>query len=177
MLLSQPSSGMLDVPRAISTYEKAWKDGVSIAAFELGTLYEHGVTESGQSQFVLAPDNTRAWLWYQKGADAAEPYALARFAERAHDAAFTNEDTAVKNQFLLEAFEYYAAASERARIEGWPDDAWRSWRYRRASLARVLAREGMMQEVANVYGVVHRKYAPSSPSVWRRLAAFAAKGT
>jgi hypothetical protein len=43
--------------------------------------------------------------------------------------------------------------SERARRQEWPDDAWKTWRYRRASLARVLARRGMMREVAQAYGV------------------------
>lgn len=105
-----------------------------------------------------------------KGVDAAEPHALARFAERVEAAAFTTEDASAKNKLLLEAFKYYAAASERARIEDWPDDAWRNWRYRRASLARALARKGMMQEVADVYGVVHQKYRPPSPSVWHPLA-------
>ena len=156
MLLSQPSSGMLDVPRAISTYEQAWKDGVSIAAFELGTLYEQGV-RSDKSRFVLAPDNARAWLWYQRGVDVAEPYALARFAERVDAAAVTKEDTAAKKQLLLEAFIYYATASERARIEDWPDDAWSNWRYRRASLARVLAREGMMQEVTDAFERIRKR--------------------
>jgi hypothetical protein len=58
----------------------------------------------------------------------------------------------------LSSFKYYAAAAERARIEDWPDDAWRSWRYRRASLARLLAREGMQQEVAAAY-----ERAPAQP--------------
>ena len=169
MLLSRPSSGMLDVPRAIETYEKAWKDGVSIAAFELGTLYEHGIrADADKSQFVMAPDEARAWFWYQKGVDAAEPYALARFAKRVDVAAFTKDHTPAQNQLLLEAFKYYAAASERARIEDWPDDAWRTWRYRRASLARVLARQGMMQEVADAYTDVGRQYA-TPPTKRQRL--------
>jgi hypothetical protein len=45
----------------------------------------------------------------------------------------------------------YAAAAERAQDEAWPDDAWRNWRHRRATLARLLAREGMMQQVADAY--------------------------
>ena len=45
----------------------------------------------------------------------------------------------------------YAAAADRARYEDWPDDAWKHWRYRRATLARLLAREGMMQQVADAY--------------------------
>jgi hypothetical protein len=35
--------------------------------------------------------------------------------------------------------------------ENWPDSAWKHWRYRRASLARVLAADGMMQPVADVF--------------------------
>ncbi len=46
MLLSQPSATMLDVPRAISLYQQAWKDDVTIAAFELGSLYQHGLHRS-----------------------------------------------------------------------------------------------------------------------------------
>jgi energy-coupling factor transporter ATP-binding protein EcfA2 len=44
-----------------------------------------------------------------------------------------------------------AAAAEHAHDEDWPDEAWRNWRYRRATLARLLAREGMMQQVAEAY--------------------------
>jgi hypothetical protein len=50
---------------------------------------------------------------------------------------------------MLESFKKYAAATEFARREDWPDDAWRNWRYRRASLARLLAREGMMHQSAD----------------------------
>jgi hypothetical protein len=42
-------------------------------------------------------------------------------------------------------------------MEDWPDDAWRDWRYRRASLARVLALAGMMREVAQEYTRVHTR--------------------
>ena len=55
------------------------------------------------------------------------------------------------NLHLLASFHFYAAAAERARLEDWPDDAWRDWRLRRASLARVLALAGMMREVAEEY--------------------------
>jgi hypothetical protein len=37
------------------------------------------------------------------------------------------------------------------RLENWPDDAWKHWRRRRASRARVLAHEGMMPQVAAAY--------------------------
>jgi hypothetical protein len=57
---------------------------------------------------------------------------------------------------LLTAFARYAAAAEEARHEDWPDDTWRSWRYRRASLARVLARDGFMYDVASTYESVRR---------------------
>ena len=59
--------------------------------------------------------------------------------------------TAKRDALMLEAFRHYAAATERARIEDWPDDAWRVWRYRRASIARLLEREGMMREVAEAF--------------------------
>jgi hypothetical protein len=62
-----------------------------------------------------------------------------------------------------------ADAAERARIEDWPDEAWRNWRYRRASLAHLLARAGMMNEVADVYDDIRGRYA-RSPTISQRLA-------
>jgi len=101
--------------------------------------------------YVLAPDAARAWLWYQQAADAGEPNALARFAERYDDVALTTNDAAQRATDLMTAFARYAAAAERARRDDWPDETWRNWRYRRASLARVLAREGLMYDVAKTY--------------------------
>jgi WD40 repeat protein/serine/threonine protein kinase len=169
LLLSGPSGGMLDTRRAISLYEQAWADGVTIAAFELGNLYEHGVNRSNKSsEYVLVPDETRAWSWYQKASDAGEPNALARFAAKNDGAAFSEENAAKRNSYWLESFKYYAAAADRARSEDWPDDAWRNWRYRRASLARLLARDGMMPQTADAYENVRTRYAPP-PTVWERL--------
>jgi WD40 repeat protein/serine/threonine protein kinase/TPR repeat protein len=167
ILLSNPSVGMVDIPQAISAYERAARDGVPIAAFELGNLYEHGVRRGETEQdYIFAPDENRAWLWYQQGAVAGEPHALARFAERDEDAAFRAVDRERRNLRLLNSFMYYAAAAELARREDWPDDAWRNWRYRRASVARLLAREGMIEKVANAYDSVRKQYAPPLSPIW-----------
>lgn len=152
MLLSQPSRGALDLPRATRLFERAWQDGVTVAGFSLGDLYDKGVHASGDKpSYLLAPDAARAWLWYQNAAAAGEPNALARIAEKAEGAALCENDLSRKRSFLLMSLRYYAAAAEGARAEDWPDDAWQDWRYRRASLARVLAREGMVQAVADAY--------------------------
>jgi hypothetical protein len=79
------------------------------------------------------------------------PNALARFAAREESAALLPENAAKRSAHWFAAFKYYAAAAERARREDWPDSAWRNWRYRRATLARMLARDGMMQQVAEAY--------------------------
>jgi WD40 repeat protein/TPR repeat protein/tRNA A-37 threonylcarbamoyl transferase component Bud32 len=158
-LLSQPSAAMLDLPRAIALYEQAWGSGVPFASFELGRLYEHGVNRSGNdTEYLLVPDTARAWFWYQKAADAGEPTALARFAERDDGFAFSTQDPAKRKSLWLGSLKYYAAAAERARVEDWPDDSWRNWRYRRASLARLLARERMEPEVADAYESAMRTY-------------------
>jgi TPR repeat protein len=146
MLVSDPRAGMLDVALAVSLLGQAWHDGVTIAAFRLGNLYEHGVDAPGGKDALLPADEARAWVWYRKGADAGEPNSLARIAGK-NDA----------QNLQLEAFTYYAAAAERARSESWPDMAWRDWRFRRASLARLLERQGMMQSVADEYGKVQAR--------------------
>ena len=161
MLLSKPSAGSPDIARAISLYEQAWNHRVTMAAFELGSLYEHGVSRADNTgEYLLAPDQDRAWSWYRKAFDAGEPNALARFAERDDGMAFSEQNPEKKQSYLLESFKHYAAAAERARSEDWPDDAWRNWRYRRASLARLLAREGMMENVAGIYESVRKQNAP-----------------
>jgi TPR repeat protein len=158
MLLSQPSARMLDVPRAVSLYEQAWKDSVTIAASELGSLYEHGVSRgSDMSDYSFVPDKARAWGWYRKGAETGEPNALARVAESYEAAAFSAANPAKRDSYLVDSFKYYAAAAERARSADWPDQAWRNWRYHRASLARLLAREGMTQQVADTYTSIRSK--------------------
>ena len=152
MLLARPSSGALDSRRAITLYEQAWNGGVAIAAFELASLYEHGISAgAASSSYMLAPDEVRAWSWYEKGAAAGEPQSLARTAERFDDAALSAGDDATRREKLLAAFVRYAEAADRAAASDWPDELWRGWRYRRASLARVLANEGMMQNVARAY--------------------------
>jgi WD40 repeat protein/TPR repeat protein len=159
-LLSQSSFGMLDARRAVSLYEQAFNDGVTIAGFELAGLYERGVRDDAHehsSPDVLVPDEARAWSWYQRAADAGDPNALVRFAEQEADRADASTDVAQRKLHLLVSFHFYAAAAERARLEDWPDDAWRDWRYHRASLARVLALAGMMQEVAQEYARVRAR--------------------
>jgi eukaryotic-like serine/threonine-protein kinase len=141
---------LLAVERSIPLYKSAWQAGVSIAAFRLGHLYETG----GQG---AQPSEHDAWLWYQHGADAGEPNALARFAQREEIAALTVGDSSKRNALLLQAFKLYAAAAMSAKEEAWPDEVWKHWRYRRASLARVLAHDGMMQEVADTYAGVLAK--------------------
>ena len=77
--------------------------------------------------------------------------ALGRLARREEESAIEQPSPSTRDALLLKAFEHYAEAAARAQAEGWPDDAWRQWRYRRASLARLLARDGMMQQVADAY--------------------------
>jgi WD40 repeat protein/TPR repeat protein len=168
-LLSQPSAGMLDTRRAISLYEQAWGEGVAVAAFELGRMYQNGVRRGPDTDaYVLDPKESLAWDWYQKGAAKDEPNSLARFAEKEARAALAAENAESTNAHLLEAFSHYAAASERAQLEDWPDDAWRDWRYQRASIAHLLAGKGMMEDVAVRYDAVRRKYAPQQ-TVWKRF--------
>ncbi len=93
----------------------------------------------------------REWLGDSGDRQARDPGALGRLANREEMSAIRQPSPAKRNVRLLTAFEHYAAAAAHAQAEGWPDDAWRRWRYRRASLARLLAHEGMMRQVADAY--------------------------
>ncbi len=97
-LLLDASAGTLDPGRAVSLYEEAWQSGVTVAAFELGRLYESGEPGAGtQMTAALWPDLPKAWSWYQKGADAGEPNALARFAERSVTSALAESSAPSRN--------------------------------------------------------------------------------
>jgi eukaryotic-like serine/threonine-protein kinase len=169
-LLLETTMETLDPGRVLSLYEKAWQEGVPIAAFKIGRLYEYGSPASAASEkrVALRPDAFKAWLWYQKGADAGEPNALARFAERDEKVALAEEDASKRTVLLLQAFSHYAIAARRAYEEDWPNDAWKYWRYRRASLARLLAREGMMQRVADAYSKV-LEHRPPQQTLWVQI--------
>lgn len=158
-LLMNDSAAVLGRERAVSLYEQAWQAGVPIAAFKLGYFYEYGAH----------PDTANAWRWYQRAADTGEPNALARIAERDERNALVEADPRERNEHLLAAFKLYAAAAERARYEDWPGESWSKWRYRRASLARLLAREGMMQQVAEAYAAVRSRWTARPPSLWERV--------
>jgi WD40 repeat protein len=168
----EDAAGMIDPNRVVSLYERAWEDGVPIAAFELGHLYEAGASGSHAAAPVKPqPDLAKAWSWYQKGADVGEPSALARIAERDERNAVAETDLSKRDTLLLHAFSNYAAASERAHDEDWPEEIWRHWRYRRATLARLLAREGMMQQVADAYQTQRDKWSPHARTMWQAVAA------
>jgi eukaryotic-like serine/threonine-protein kinase len=148
-------AALADPARAAALYEKAWNEKISIAAFRLGSLYEHASPAS-------------AWHWYARGADAGEPNALARIAERDESMALAESDPSKRDAEFLQAFRLYAAAAERARGEDWPDDAWNNWRFRRASLARLLERDGMMRPVADAYAAILDTGSPSPP-LWEGM--------
>ena len=151
-LLSQQPASQSDVEHAISLLEQALRQGVVVAAFELGRLYEQGVRAAAADGTSWLPaDQELAWQWYRRGADLSEPSSLARYGESEEQAARAVSDAGDRHRHRLEAFRYYATASERARREAWPDEAWRNWRLHRASLARLLAFEGGMPEVAATY--------------------------
>ncbi len=154
-LLADQSNDLPDPYRAVSLYDHAWHDGLPIAAFGLGQLYERGMpTSNTTGGRAFPPDPVKSWLWYATGVGAHEPNALARFAQRAERNAVSESSTKKRNGLFLEAFKLYAEAAERAQDQGWPDSAWSSWRYRRATLARALALEGMMPEAADAYRII-----------------------
>jgi WD40 repeat protein/serine/threonine protein kinase len=167
LLLASPSAGMLDPRRALALEEQAWREGVTMGEFELGELYAEGIRDAA-GHVLLAADESQALARYEKAAQAGQPSALARLAERAEDAALAANSAADRTLALLDAFKLYAAAAQRARSEDWPDPIWRNWRYRRASLARVLAREGKMPEVARIYSAVRGQYAVTPPALWKQ---------
>src|SRR5262249_40106960 len=127
--------------KAAGLYEKAWREHLSFAAFRLGQMYEQ----------ATVPDYGRAWSWYSQGAAAGEPNSLARLAGRDEKLALSADSGDEYHVRLLTAFGEYTRAVRIAQAADWPDGMWKTWRLRRATLARVLARDGLMRQVAEQY--------------------------
>jgi WD40 repeat protein len=157
-LLLRPDAGPVNITRALALYAQAWQRGVPVAGYELAQLYARGVG--------VTPDQTVAGSWLQRAAQAGEPHALAQLGEQAETRAVART-VAAQQTILLEAFGDYAAAAERARLEDWPEQTWLAWRYRRASLARLLARQGQMRAVALRFDAIRKQYQPQAHSWWR----------
>jgi hypothetical protein len=150
-LLTDPKAGLPDPQRALSLYEQAWRERIPYAGFALGQLYEQGVRAGTEdSKWLLPPDAERARRWYRDSAQHGQPDALARLAEHAERDAIAGA-AAHADGLLLQAFRFYALAEQRARAEQWPLEASMRWRYRRSSLARVLAADVRMAAVAAEY--------------------------
>ncbi len=143
-LLLDASGVKQDVGRAITLYEEAWHDHVPTAAVRLAALYEQGAPG-------LSADSAKAQHWLKLGVDSLEPEALGRFAEQTEAAAALAVAQSEKHHLLLKALASYTLASEQARLQAWPDAVYKAWRYRRATLARVLAKEGLLREVVETY--------------------------
>jgi WD40 repeat protein len=114
------------------------------------------------AQFDPLPNSLRATAQPPAAAQARQPaigsdgpLALARLGDKADQAALGARTESERDARLLEAFGFFAAATVQAERAGWPEDASIRWRYRRASLARVLARAGLMRQVADIYARVN----------------------
>jgi len=142
-------------PRALVPYMVAQGAAVPLAAFDPRQHYESRLRiSSGSGADASSLDTKMSRPCYRRNADAEEPDALARLGEQEERRALDEPDPLVRIDLLLKAFRLYASAAERADRQHWPDSVWRNWRYRRATLARLLARDGRMQQVADAYRAV-----------------------
>jgi hypothetical protein len=135
---------------AVGLYQQAFEAGLSVGAVRLGQFYEARASDS-VGGLEASKDASLAWSWYQRAKSRGDPSALARFAEREEQDAVRAETSAARDRLWLDAFSDYAAAVTLARQQEWSEELWRNWRYRRASLARLLEQDGLMREVAQRY--------------------------
>jgi hypothetical protein len=142
-LLLLNASNEADATKIVTLYKRGWQHGVRIAGFGLAQMEEERV--------IAGHIKEDPWTWYRRAADTDQPNAIARFARRSEERAVIETVPERRLDELLEAFSLYAKAAAVAEADAWPDDAWRHWRYRRSTLARVLARDGLMQDVAIAY--------------------------
>ena len=125
-----------------------WYAAAEIAPMSDGERLQLGLPRDPRVT-TSTPERAAASSGAVSGPD--EPEALARRAEQEELAAIGETEPALRDQRLLRALTLYATAAERARLQGRAGDRYQHWCYRRGSLARVLAREGWMQQAAESY--------------------------
>ena len=125
---------------------RTWADVKSQILWARAAQFEP-LSDMERAALGLAPGPRRRASSRSRAADA-----LGERGDREEMTAIEQPSVARSNASLLTAFIDYAAAAARARADGAPENAWRRWRYRRATLARLLAARGMMWQVANAYG-------------------------
>ncbi|HZO21223.1 MAG TPA: hypothetical protein VFB37_01880, partial [Steroidobacteraceae bacterium] len=103
-----------------------------------------------KAQLGLA-ENASAGIHLFHRDDGKDAAALARLAQGEERAATLDLSSRERNAHLLHAFTLYAAAARRSTADGRPEELSKAWRYRRATLAHVLARQGMMRQAAETY--------------------------
>ncbi len=158
-------------------HQIAWAEAAQFELLSSSARFAMGLPPTTGDAYPLPDDGARRERGYRGPSESREPTSLALLAEEADTAALLAKTDNEKNTHSLEAFRYFAAAAARAQGKGWPDGAWRRWRYRRASLARLLARSGMMDQAAEIYENVRARNAPQPASLWDRLAGHAGMGS
>ena len=146
-LKTEPTAKLLDGTTAQQLLQQAWSKGVPVSAYRLGRLLEAANENSTRIPGVI-PDAAQAAEWYARGAAVHEPFALGELARRAEMSGLKVTSTAEQQRHWREAFVSYAQAAEFARRLEWPEANLRGWRYRRATLARLLGRDHLMPQVA-----------------------------
>jgi WD40 repeat protein/tRNA A-37 threonylcarbamoyl transferase component Bud32 len=147
----------------------AWAEAAQFDELSISARFALGLPALTGREALLPDVGARARLGKREAAESRDPNALARLAETAEEAALDAKTRAERNAHLLDAFGYFAAATLRAESEGWSEGPFRRWRYRRASLARLLARAGMMEQVSESYESVRVRNTPPRVTVWDRL--------
>jgi eukaryotic-like serine/threonine-protein kinase len=97
----------------------------------------------------------------RRPAPGVDPVALGKRAASLEAQALAETHPERRDALLLEAFGRYTLAEQDARLAHWPEDLLRHWRHRRASLARALARERPMTDVAGAYERARKQAAPA----------------
>jgi hypothetical protein len=138
-------AGLIDLGAQASDAALAW---ARAASFE-------PLSSDARRQLGLRPASApRTGAGREAAADA--PQALAKVAANAERRALAASTPAAAQAGFAQALCDYALAAIRAEADDWPDDRWRGWRYRRASLARLLAARGALGAAASAYGAAER---------------------
>jgi hypothetical protein len=120
---------------ARSQLKQAWDKGVARAGTELARL--DGGTAEGES-------------WLRKAEAAGDPSAYALEGEWKDQRLLATHSDAEQLPQLLAGLKAYRQAAQLGETAGWPELTVRDWRFRRATLARMLAQRQKMHEAVQV---------------------------
>jgi WD40 repeat protein len=126
------------------------------ARSQLNQAWDKGVARAETELARLDGGNAEGEAWLRKAEAAGDPGAFALEGEWEDQQLLTIHDEFAQRPHLLASLNAYRQAVQIGDAAGWPEQTVRDWRFRRATLARMLAQRQQMHDAVRALAIARR---------------------